>query len=352
MATHINIYLWAFGVFFLWPSLTLANANTINIKSAAVILTYHRVGESIYPDTNINIEQFNAHINELENGGYTILPLPEIIKALKNNKTLPDKTIAITFEGAYKSALTNAFPVLIKKQIPFTLFFASNNADNNSKQHMNWTELRRLNRYKFITLGMHPATYSRLAGKPDNQILNQINKARLRFRKTFKREPSLFSYPFGEYSKAYSKLIKKQNFDAALSLNSGTASAFSDMFALPSFTMTENYSDSERFTLITNARPFPVYSIEPQDPYLTTNSPSIGFSVAKEITKDLKKLSCFVSGQKQPEIEILGENRVELRLNEPLTTKRTRINCTLPLPHKKNKTPHWRWFGMLLINNN
>ena len=276
------------------------------------------------------------------------MPLPDIITALKNKTLLPDKTIAITFEGAYRSAFTNAMPTLIKQQIPFTVFFASNHADSDVEQHLNWPDLKNLNRHKFISLGLHPASYVRLAGENNTGILEQINKARLRYRNHFKQEPKLFSYPFGEYSLAYRNLIEKQGFTAAFGLNSGTTSGTSDIFALPRFTMTENYGDIERFRLVTHARPFPVHSMEPQDPYLETNAPSIGFSVSPVLTAELDKLSCFVSGQQQPAIERLGENRIELRLAEPLSKERTRINCTLPTRGNKD-IPSWRWLGMLLI---
>ncbi len=348
MATRINTWFLALMAFLLWPCYVLASPNG---DSAAVILTYHRVGEDAYPDTNIRTDQFRAHINELEDDGYTVLPLPDIVLALKNNTELPDKTIAITFEGAYRSALKNALPILLEKQIPFTVFFASDHADSNAQQHMNWADLRRLNRHEFVTTGMHPASYTRLAGESNEEILGQINKARLRFREKLKQEPKLFSYPFGEYSLPYRNLIEAQGFNAAFGLYSGTASAKSDIFALPRFTMTESYGDLERFKLVTNALPFPVSSIEPKDPYLTTNYPAIGFSVPDTLANDLSALSCFVSGQKQPVIEIPGEGRVELRLHAPLPEGRTRINCTLPLPHKKDDTPRWRWFGMLLVNN-
>ena len=35
---------------------------------SAVILMYHRFGETQFPSTNIRLEQLNAHINELKKG--------------------------------------------------------------------------------------------------------------------------------------------------------------------------------------------------------------------------------------------------------------------------------------------
>mgnify|MGYP003865343859 CR=1 FL=1 len=45
-------------------------------------MQYHRFGESDIPATNVTLEQFEAHLEYLQTGGYTVLPVPDIIAAL------------------------------------------------------------------------------------------------------------------------------------------------------------------------------------------------------------------------------------------------------------------------------
>ena len=45
-------------------------------QSSAVVIMYHRFGESEYPSTNTTLEQLDAHIAELTSGPYSVLPLP------------------------------------------------------------------------------------------------------------------------------------------------------------------------------------------------------------------------------------------------------------------------------------
>ena len=65
---------------------------------------------------------------------------------------------------------------------------------------------------------------------------------------------------------------------------------------------------------------------------------------------DLSRLSCFISGIGKAGIFKPGGNRVEIRLEEPLQERRTRINCTMPddtiIPGEPQS---WRWFGMQLV---
>jgi peptidoglycan/xylan/chitin deacetylase (PgdA/CDA1 family) len=328
-----------------------AYANEESTTGSAVILAYHRIGEDEYPASNLRIEQFKEHLHELTTGPYKVMPLPDIIAAIKTKQPLPPGAIAITFEGAYKSVLENAVPLLMEKNIPFTVFYSASLADNPSSQYMEWSDLKRLESSQNVTLGLLPASYTRLTDAPRDEILADLNKARARHREKFGGNATLFSYPFGEYDLAYRNLIEEQQFDAAFGLQSGVAYNGSDMYTLPRFTMTEPYGDTERFLLVANALPLPVSNVEPADPYLKSSIANIGFSVDEALAKDLTSLSCFVSGQNDVSMEIVGGRRVELRPAEELEDERIRVNCTMPVA-SLGENPRWRWFGMMLVNKN
>ena len=74
----------------------------------AVIFMYHRFGESRYPSTNVTLKQFEEQLDFFEKNNFSILPLDEIVDALKQNKPLPDKAIGITIDDAYLSTYEEA----------------------------------------------------------------------------------------------------------------------------------------------------------------------------------------------------------------------------------------------------
>ena len=53
---------------------------------SAVILMYHRFGESAFPSTNIRLAQFEAHIAELASGPYTVMSVPDIVAAIREGR--------------------------------------------------------------------------------------------------------------------------------------------------------------------------------------------------------------------------------------------------------------------------
>lgn len=319
-------------------------------RTEGVILAYQRVNEDLYPGSNISMDQFAEHVRELTEGGYHVAPLAQIVTALKSKEKLPDKTVAITFNGAYRSALNNAIPLLLENNLPFTVFFSPGQADSKTPQYMDWNDLKRLSRNNLVTLGIHPASYTRLTESPDSEIRRQINSAVARYREEFGREPEFFAYPFGEYTKAYRDIVAQSGFLAAFGQQSGVAYIGSDIFALPRFALTDSYGDDDRFRMAVTALPLPVSDIAPDNPHIgAENPPTFGFTVDDSLIENLVQLSCFFSEHGKPDMQIVGKNRVELRVTEPFEEDRVRLNCTMPGPQPKpGEEQRWRWFGILL----
>jgi len=311
-------------------------------ESKAVILAYHHIGESQYPQSNISIDLFNTHIDEIINNDYTVLPLPKIITALNAQHPLPPKTVAITFEGGYRSAYQNAIPKLIENNIPFTIFIASDNTK--IPTHLDWKTLKKIAKFEGASFGILPAQYAHISHLPKSESTRLINKSRIAFKKQMKKEVAFFSYPYGEISTDLIEVVRKQGFTAAFGLHSAPIHSGSNMLALPRFTMTSQYGDIDRFRMITNTLPLPATEIEQQNWKLETPLTQIGFTAPQNLENELKNLSCHISGQDKPTIEVIT-NRVEILPAEPISHERARLNCTLLSDNENEK--QWRWFGML-----
>ena len=326
-----------------------AHASIEEDRASAVIFVYQRIGEDAQPQSSISLDQFKEHIKELQTGGYHVLPLTKIIESLKAGDTLPQKTVGITFEGAWLSTDANALPLLDDAGLPYTVFFSTDLADGTNPAHMTWSHLRDLKKNKNATLALLPSSYVHMVEQTKEQNAGLINKAVSRFKEELGDEPPFFAYPYGEYSSELKKQMGNYAFKAVFGEQSGVVHAKSDFLALPRFTMTDNFGDFERFQLTANALPLPVTDITPDEMILKQNPPMIGFTITPELS-DLSRLSCCISGQGKAPVTRLGGGRIELRLSEKFDERRTRINCTMPdttvIP---GQAQSWRWFGMQYI---
>jgi len=318
----------------------LAIPGTAEAGNSAVILMYHRFGEEAYPSTNVRIDQFEAQIRELSEGPYTVLPVRDIVAALRSGKELPDRTIGITVDDAYLSVFTEAWPRLKAAGFPFTLFVATDMVDKHYGGILSWDQIRKMHDAG-VDIGAHTASHLHMADASAAANRADIERSLKRIREELGERPVLFAYPYGEAGLAQQEIVRGFGFETAFGQHSGVADAGINPLYLPRFALNETYSDMKDFILRVNTLPLPVTDLLPRDPVVRqTNPPAVGFTVAAPVTS-LRGLACYHSQFGKVGLEILGTDRVEIRFPEPFATGRSRLNCTMPAGKGR-----WRWFGM------
>lgn len=316
-----------------------AQVSESELDKGAVVLMYHRFGESDYPSTNVTLEQFEAQLEKLESGPYEVMALSEIVSALDSETPLPSNAVAISIDDAYRSVYTEAWPRLEEAGFPFTLFVATDVLDRETAPYMTWDELREMAESDLVTIGHQTASHPSMPQESLERNEEEIRRANARFKKELGQVPELFAYPYGESSTAVQELVEESGFTAAFGQHSGAIGTTLNRFNLPRFALNESYSDPDRLDTIVNALPMPVRDVTPENPLVSEqdNPPVTGFTI-DEAAGDLDQLSCYSSG---PEVKLERlERRVELRFDGPLAEGRTRLNCTLPAGNGR-----WRWFG-------
>ncbi len=320
-----------------FPNWAIAEVN----EDSAVILMYHRFGEDKFPSTNITLSQFDAQLNELKKEKYNVVPLNDIVQALKNKQTLPPRTIAITIDDAYLSIIEQAWPRLKAANFPFTLFISTEPVDRKFSGYMTWQQVRDLAKDPLVTIGHHGHTHDHLLYMSKDKATEDIQKASKLYEQELGQIPRIFAYPFGEFSPMLENILIKLDLKAAFGQYSSAASSQSNLYGLPRFSFNEKYSDMGRFRLIVNARALPAHDILPISPIISQNPPQIGFTVDASI-RGLSAMSCYPSHlRKAANITLIDHNRIEIRFDEAMPKGRNRLNCTMPGPDKR-----WYWFGL------
>ena len=319
-----------------WGALTALPAAA---DSAAVVLMYHRFGESDYPSTNTTLEQLDAHIAELTSGAYTVMAVPDIVAAVREGRPLPDRTVGLTVDDAYLSVYREAWPRLKAAGLPFTLFVATDPVDRRLARYMTWDQIREL-AADGVTIGSQTASHLHMAAADAGRNRRDLDRSQRRFLKELGQPPHLFAYPYGEASLSVMTVVREAGFAAAFGQHSGAIGVADDLFYLPRFALNETYGDLNRLRLVANTLPLPVTDVTPADPLVAgVNPPAVGFSVAPGVG-GLGRLACFTSHEGQLSVERLGGTRIEVRMAKPLPKGRTRLNCTLPAGDGR-----WRWLG-------
>ncbi|MBS28271.1 MAG: chitin deacetylase [Alphaproteobacteria bacterium] len=306
---------------------------------SAVVLMYHRFGESAFPSTNIRLEQFDAHIAELSSGPYTVLPLPDIVAAIREGRELPDRAVAITIDDGYLSIYTEAWPRLRRAGFPFTVFLSTDPIDREFAGFMSWDQVREL-KAAGVTIGGHTATHLHMAANSPARNESDIARSNARYLEELGEIPKIFAYPFGEASTRVQRIVQDAGYDVAFGQHSGALGASHDLYYLPRFALNENFGDMERFRLVVNSLPIPYSDMTPINPTLAENPPIFGFTRAPD-AEQINGLACYAADQGQVQVDVIGP-RVEVRMDRAFSNGWARINCT-----GLGRDGRWRWLGML-----
>ncbi len=307
---------------------------------SAVVIVYHRFGEDDYPSTSVTIEQFEQHLKILDDGGYRVLPLEEVVRGLAGERELPDRTVAITVDDTYRSILTEAMPRFLDRGFPFTVFI-NTDAVNNSLSSISWEDVRAMHEAG-AAIGAQSAGHGHMASMDRGRVEEDLARMTSDFINEIGFVPKLFAYPYGEFSAELATMLRDLGYHAAFGQHSGVVSEGANMFTLPRFALNERFGTPERFRTIVEALPLPVTAALPLDMVIRRHSPNpphIGFTVAEDVGA-LDRLACFASNGGEVALEILGR-RVEVRLDRPFPPGRSRVNCTLPASEER-----YRWLGI------
>ena len=181
----------------------------------AVILVYHHIGTTTPASTSVTPERFASHLDLLAAGGYRVVPLADVVEALRSGKALPDRAVVLTFDDAYRSVYTEAFPRLRHRGWPFTVFVNTDAVDGRHANTMNWNQLREIEDGGG-TAGNHSRTHDHLVRRRDGETREQWRRrvgddivwARRRLEAELAAPLDMFAYPYGEFTAELEALVR------------------------------------------------------------------------------------------------------------------------------------------------
>ena len=305
---------------------------------------YHRFNESKYPSTNIQLNIFKEQLKIIENEGITFVHPNKLIENLSQNKN--KRKLLLTIDDGLSSFYENAWPILKEKKIPFILFV--NTREVGSFNYMNWEQIKELSNADHVVIGNHSHSHEYLVNENSKFIKDDIMKSMKIFKEQLGKNSDFFSYPFGEYSLEFKKIIKDLDFKFAFGQHSGVIDETKDLWELPRFPINEKYGKIDRFKTLVKTLPFKYKNIFPDEKYLldSKNPPRVKIEFEEGID-NLSNINCFSNeGNKwrNSNISFLTENILEINISEKFVGERGRINCSL-----RDKSGFWRWLGIQFV---
>ncbi|WP_221798260.1 polysaccharide deacetylase family protein [Oceanobacter mangrovi] len=326
---------------------------SVSAHADLVILQYHHVSTDTPPETSIAPADFERHLQLLQQQHMTVVSLPQAIKALQQGQPLPPRAVAITFDDAYESIYSQAFPLLKQRGWPFTIFVNPGPVDQQLPGTISWDQLRQMQQAG-ATIANHTLNHPYLLNRPAGQSLDQwltteVLGAEQRIKEELGSSTRMLAYPYGEFSLEISDWLRRHRF-IAFGQQSGAVGEQTYWQAIPRFPAAASYANLETLTPKLKTLAFNTHQQPPLEPQLGgQNPPLLQLAIDSE---DIKpgSLQCFASHEGKMEVTsqaTTGELTFTTRAKTPITAGRGRYNCTAS---SLSKPDYYYWYSQLWIN--
>ncbi|GGP44246.1 polysaccharide deacetylase family protein [Shewanella saliphila] len=319
---------------------------------AVVILQYHHVSDSTPKSTSVTPEQFAEQMQYLAENNFTVMPLTDAVDAIKNNTSIANNSIVITFDDGYQSIIQNAAPILASHNFPFTVFVSPAPIIAGYDGMMSWQDIKTLAE-QGVTIANHSWGHEHLirrlpketTAQWHDRVENNILSTEAELLKQTGQSVKFLAYPYGEYTAALEAILVKHGF-VGFGQQSGAAGEYSSITALPRFPVANAYADLSSLTVKFSSLPMPVVKQNISEPVLKTGQ----FRPKLVITLDTRdlyphQLMCFIQGQGAKKPIWLSEDTFSIQAPADVTPGRSRYNCTVP---SKTRTGYY-WFSQMWI---
>jgi peptidoglycan/xylan/chitin deacetylase (PgdA/CDA1 family) len=175
------------------------------------ILMYHSIDDSGSP-ISVGAGTFERHVDwlarERDARRLSVVPLADVAHPAAGDEA--DDVVAITFDDAFTSFATEAWPRLRDRGLPATVFVVSDHVGGDNRWGgrtdagipvlplLGWEDLARLGE-EGAELGGHSRTHPNLASLDRGRVEAEVAGCREAIERETGRRPVSFAYPFGRH---------------------------------------------------------------------------------------------------------------------------------------------------------
>ena len=244
-------YVWEILPIYIYSEPNAGDANASQIP----VLMYHKVS----PDPKsgglgmrVTPARVNLQMQYLAKNGYHTVKLIELADFIKADKTLPPKSIVITFDDGYLDNYKYAFPILKKYGFTATVFVVADYIGKTNdfdaakelqpvNQLLGWNEINQLSDYG-ITIGAHTLNHVSLTDITLPEARYEIENCKLVLEKQLGTSIEAFAYPYGHYNNQLEEIVKESGYTIAVTTKQGWATPESDPYAIKRIRIRGDYN--------------------------------------------------------------------------------------------------------------
>lgn len=229
----------------------------ISSLDGLLILCYHSVpiqGNWYY---DVKTSDFEKHLKYLSDRF-------EIIRAIdfvNGKKEEGSPMIALTFDDGYENNFSNLHPLLLKNDIPATIFVTTDYLQEKKgkiiepeaglqKKMLTWKQLRELSESSLVDIGSHGVHHIEMSKLAKNELLDELINSKLMLESLIETEVSLFAYPGGFFNNMTTRLLRQAGYKGGFTSLPRINDTATNKYEIGRIAITKRQSDVPSFSYL------------------------------------------------------------------------------------------------------
>jgi peptidoglycan/xylan/chitin deacetylase (PgdA/CDA1 family) len=212
------------------------------------VLMYHKINDVGNNPLSVPVSMFDEQLGLLEDRGYSVVELQQVIDHYVDGTPLPPRAVLITFDDGYRDNLENAMDVLQRHGYPAVLFVPIGYLDTTLplpheerlaqrgivNRTLDWSDLPDLERGG-IRVEAHGISHRPLADLEVDEAAREIVLAKLKLEEALGRDVRAFAYVKGSeahFKPVHLSLLRQAGYEIAFTSVSGANTPRTDPLRL------------------------------------------------------------------------------------------------------------------------
>lgn len=195
------------------------------------VLMYHRVTSDLPPsDTVVSPWTLANHLDMIRQLGYTTITVSELARFMDGKISLPENSVAITFDDGWKDNMIAA-RMLVERKMSATFYVLS--GAFNHHMYLSKDEVIWLSQYRNFEIGAHSHTHfmewvGRMDTVDDRIMIGEIVMSKVILEDLIGKPVNSFAWPFGYSRQNVLKKMLAIGFTSTVHVNSESRNTVGD----------------------------------------------------------------------------------------------------------------------------
>lgn len=210
------------------------------------VLVWHDVlpHKDVWFDTTTDV--FAGQLDAIARGGFHVIPLSLLRDHLAHGRPIPPKSLVLTFDDNGSGIYANAFPLLLRRRFPATLFVHTNFVGKTtSKHHNTWDDLRAMELSGLIDVqsqtANHPPDLTQLS---DADVLHEFALSKFSLERRLGRPIYAVVYPYDVYDARVERLAARAGYALGFTEDWGAAGDSSSLLEIHRYSILTRFDQA------------------------------------------------------------------------------------------------------------